>query len=67
MAKPVAAVDYGICRPEACEKGICPCVKGCEHKVMKQEAPFEPPYVMTLCVGCGDCVKICPLCAVRLM
>ena len=66
--KSFAMIDYDRCSPRVCdpEKGICPAVSACEHKVLKQiDGPFEPPMVfMDLCMGCWDCLEACPLEAV---
>jgi len=59
-----AAVDYQICDPAKCDpdKGLCPAVPACEHKVLKQiDGPFESPMVFhDLCMGCWDCLEACP-------
>ena len=62
--KTFAAVDYQICDPAECDpdKGICPAVAACEHKVLKQiDGAFEAPMVFhDLCMGCWDCLEACP-------
>ncbi len=67
MAKPQAAVDYQICRPDKCPDGICLAARECPHKVLKQDAPGEGPYQLGMCVGCGTCVTACPFKAIRLL
>jgi len=68
MAKPTAQIDYNQCDWSQCkEKGVCPCVAACKHKVLKQEAPDEPPYQLGLCQGCALCVTACPRKAIRLL
>jgi ATP-binding cassette subfamily E protein 1 len=65
-----AMVDYDKCNPRACnpEKGICPAVAACTHKVIKQiDGPFEPPIIFhDLCMGCWDCIEACPLDAIHM-
>jgi len=68
MPKQMAMVDYTICQPENCDKGICLAVLACPNKVLKQEAPYEMPDPNpTMCVGCGLCAQACPLKAIRVM
>jgi len=67
MAKPLATVIFDRCRPAECSAdGRCPARSACEKRVLKQDAPGEPPYVFAMCVGCGDCVEACPLDAIEL-
>jgi len=67
MAKPTATVIFDRCKPDQCSPdGRCPAVKVCEKRVLKQDAPGEPPYVFTLCLACGDCIEACPLDAIEL-
>jgi ATP-binding cassette subfamily E protein 1 len=65
-----AKIDFDKCRAEGCdpEKGICRAASACKHKVLEQEEPFDSPMLlsMKLCVGCGDCVTVCPLSAIEL-
>jgi len=43
-------------------------VLACEHKIIKQEAPYEMPDANpAVCVGCGLCVQACPFEAVQMM
>ena len=61
-------LDYNKCHPEKCDKGICAAVEACPVKVIKQEAPYEPPEIVQhIRVGYEYCVKVCPLDAIRMM
>ncbi|MBI2851245.1 MAG: 4Fe-4S binding protein [Chloroflexi bacterium] len=67
MPKKMALVDYNLCRPAHCDRGICPAVLVCPQNLLKQEAPYEPPMPdPSICKGCGDCVHACPLKAIGL-
>ena len=67
--KSFALVDYEICNPRKCnpDEGLCAAVLACSHKVLKQiDGGFEPPMVFQdMCMGCWDCVEVCPLDAVQ--
>lgn len=67
MPKPIAVIDYGLCDPEACgcERIPCHAVLACERRVLRQDELGEPPFVQSLCLGCGTCVKACPRKAIR--
>jgi translation initiation factor RLI1 len=68
VAKPVAVVDYALCRPYECsEDGKCPACKECKYKVLKQEEVGEPPYQFGLCRGCATCATVCPRKAIKMM
>ena len=64
-------VDYGTCNPKECnpEKGKCASALACTQKVIKQiDGVFEPPIVFQdMCMGCWDCIEVCPLHAIRMM
>ena len=63
--KKMALVDYGRCKPEQCV--TCAAAAVCPHKLIKQEAGSETPMTdPSLCRGCGDCVRACPLKAVAI-
>jgi translation initiation factor RLI1 len=67
MSSKVALVDYKKCHPEKCDSGVCAAVLACFHKLLKQEAPYEIPMTDTsVCQGCGDCVRTCPLEAIEI-
>jgi len=68
MAGKIALLDYNKCHPEKCDKGICLAALACTHKLLKQEAPYEMPMPYpSLCQGCGDCVRACPLKAMKIV
>ena len=53
-------VNYNLCDFKECIDGVCRAKAVCERKVLKQEAPFEPPYVNSgLCLGCNKCIAEC--------
>jgi ATP-binding cassette subfamily E protein 1 len=62
-------VDYDRCDPKKCdpEKGKCPASLTCKHDILDQEEPFEAPMQLSRdqCVGCEDCIKSCPLKAIK--
>jgi NAD-dependent dihydropyrimidine dehydrogenase PreA subunit len=66
MAGKSASIDYGKCDFSYCEDGICRAMRVCEKKVLKQEAPFETPYiVINMCSGCNKCISACPAGAIK--
>ena len=67
MPKPQAVVDPKACQPEKCGVGPCAAARVCEKRALKQEAPYEIPYVHGLCLGCAQCVLACPFGAIRLI
>jgi ATP-binding cassette subfamily E protein 1 len=68
--KTFALVDYSLCNPETCNpaEGRCASAAACTHKVLKQiDGPFEQPMVFQdMCMGCWDCIEVCPLGAVSI-
>jgi translation initiation factor RLI1 len=66
MPKKTVAIDYGRCRPEECDAGICVAALECEHGSLRQERPYETPELNPAkwCHGCAKCVKACPLKAI---
>ena len=67
MPSKMALVDYNKCRPEKCDRGICSEALACSHKLLKQEAPYRIPMPdPSLCRGCGDCVRACPVKAIQI-
>ena len=68
MASKMALLNFNQCHPEKCDSGICAAALACTHKLLKQEAPYEIPMPNpSLCQGCGDCVRACPLKAIRIV
>ena len=60
MSNKSIIINYDLCDFKECIDGICKAKSGCEKKVLKQEAPFEPPFVNTsLCSGCNKCIGQC--------
>ncbi len=58
-----AAVDPQKCDPSLCDKGTCPAIAECPRRMIKQETPYEVPYLAgdpSLCRGCFNCIKACP-------
>ena len=68
MARKMALVDYHRCHPERCDSGVCVAAGACALKLLQQEAPYAIPMADPFsCRACGDCVRACPLQAVRLV
>jgi translation initiation factor RLI1 len=62
-----ALINYEKCRPEQCANGTCAATLACSRKLIKQEEPNEMPMMdPLLCQGCGDCIKACPLEAIKM-
>jgi translation initiation factor RLI1 len=67
MPSKMALVDFNKCRPAECEDGICQAALACERKLLTQDASYEIPMPDPfLCKGCADCVRACPLDAIRI-
>jgi translation initiation factor RLI1 len=65
MPSKMALVDFSKCRPQSCPDGICVAAQACERKLLRQEAPYQPPMPdPSVCKACGDCVQACPLKAI---
>jgi len=63
MAKKTAFIDPDKCAPETCDRGICSAKAKCPRKVIKQQEPYEVPFVYgggELCGGCFACQEACP-------
>ena len=68
MPSKMALVNYHQCHPDKCDSGICSAVLACSHKLLKQEVSYEIPMVeSSICQGCGDCVRVCPLRAIEIV
>ncbi len=68
MPSKMATVDFQKCHPEQCDAGKCPAVAACPRHLIRQEAPYDPPMMNpAICQGCRDCVRACPLGAIRLI
>ena len=68
MAKKMALVDFRKCHPEQCNNGICKAAKACPRKLMSQETTYDIPMTdPALCKGCADCVRECPLKAIKIV
>jgi MinD superfamily P-loop ATPase len=66
MAGKSVVIDYNLCDFEYCRDGNCRAAANCEKKVIKQEGPFEPPYIeVSLCSGCNKCIPFCPSDAIK--
>ena len=66
-----AVVDLDKCDPENCsgqDIGICRASRHCIHKLLVQEALFDPPMIVfhKMCIGCGECAKECSLKAISI-
>jgi len=67
MPNKTVLIDYNKCHPEQCDSGTCAAVLACPRKLLKQEAPHEPPMPdPAICRGCSECALACPLKAIRL-
>lgn len=68
MPGKVAVILYERCHPEQCDSGKCKAAMACTRKLLKQEAPNEPPMAHpSLCRACGDCVRACPNAAIKIV
>ncbi|MEE8318556.1 MAG: 4Fe-4S binding protein [Dehalococcoidales bacterium] len=68
MPNKSALVTFDQCHPEECPGGQCAALLVCPQKLIQQESPDEiPMFPPTTCRGCGDCVRACPLQAVRIV
>jgi len=61
MPSKIAIVNYNKCDPKECKDGICKAVSACSKKIIKQEEPYETPFInASLCSGCYECMAYCP-------
>jgi translation initiation factor RLI1 len=68
VARKLALIDFPKCRPADCKDGICVAAEACPRNLLKQENAAEIPVPdPALCRGCADCVRACPMKAVKLV
>ena len=68
MPSKMVLIDFEKCNPQQCGDGVCLAALACERKLLIQEKPFEIPMANpSICRACGDCVRACPLGAVRIV
>jgi translation initiation factor RLI1 len=69
MTRKMALLDYSRCLPSECDDGgVCRVVDVCPSKLIKQEEPGLPPMTEpSACRACGECVRACPLDAIRIV
>jgi len=68
LPQPKVVLDYQRCDPNCSEDGVCPASLVCERKVLTQEEPGElPDLYPARCLGCVDCLSLCPTGALELM
>lgn len=68
MPGKLALVDSNKCNPEKYRDGICLAALACERKLIEQESPYRIPMTNpSLCRVCGDCLRACPLNAIRII
>jgi len=68
MPEPKVAIDYQACDPSWCKDGVCASAQVCERKVLRQEKPGELPDIYpSLCLGCAECLPVCPKKALLIM
>lgn len=69
MGKKRLVVEFKKCEPRKCnpEAGVCRACAACNKKLLIQESADEAPMLVSerMCVGCGDCVHVCPCGALR--
>ena len=60
MSAKIALIDYNRCDPKECKDGICKALSSCSKKNIKQEEPYETPFINTnLCTGFYECITAC--------
>ncbi len=69
MPKKIAVVDYARCHPERCDHGVCRAALECEYRSLVQLSSYQAPEINPArwCRGCADCVRACPLDAIRML
>lgn len=57
------------CHPERCDPASksCAAARSCKARILVQEEPGDKPMQLfrELCRGCRDCMRACPLEAIR--
>ena len=70
MAGKRANVDFTTCSPDTCDPigGFCRAIDSCTHGLLEQEDANDSPMLtsVTMCVGCSNCVKACPVGAITI-
>ena len=67
MLGKMVVVDFNKCRPKECGNGICLAAKACKRKLLIQEKEYAIPITNpSICRGCSDCIRACPLNAVQI-
>ena len=67
MPNKMVVVDFSKCDPSQCQNGVCLAAQACSRKLLRQEEPGDAPMSNpALCRGCGDCIRACPLKAIRM-
>lgn len=60
MAHKIAVINYSKCDPTECRDGVCEAIIACKKKVLKQEEPYDAPFInASLCSGCYECIPHC--------
>lgn len=68
MARKTALLDYTKCAPGECIDGVCAAARVCPARLLKQEEPyFVPMAEPSYCRACGDCVRACPMKAIKIV
>jgi translation initiation factor RLI1 len=68
MARKAALLDYNKCVPGNCDGGVCAATQACPSRLLKQEEPSAVPITEpSFCRACGDCVRACPMQAIRIV
>jgi translation initiation factor RLI1 len=68
MARKAALLDYNKCVPGECDGGVCAAAQACPSRLLKQEEPYVVPMTEpSFCRTCGDCVRACPMQAIKIV